>query len=276
MIRFFGLVMFVLLLFSCAKEKSVDTMGDNPTLPPPASTDTCLLTRFVQGTHVGDDTILRISYNSDNQITTIIDSSESANDGYPINFVYNSSKQLTEIQYPQAGDKYRFIYNGDKPVLMITTNIFQQNGDADTLGFLYNNNNQVSQTISGFGYSEFQWNAKGNIIRIQNEGNRYYTYYKYVIIDYTNDPNALRPLAIANFALNLTDFENFAFRELGWCANNVEKMTFYDDNDQVTEERLFTYEKDSTGKITRIVSITTREGDPTPDTYTYNLQYTCR
>ncbi len=63
MIRFFGLVMFVLLLFSCAKEKSVDTMGDNPTLPPPASTDTCLLTRFVQGTHVGDDTILRISYN---------------------------------------------------------------------------------------------------------------------------------------------------------------------------------------------------------------------
>ncbi len=251
-------------------------MGDNPTLPPPPSKDTCLLTRFVQGTHVGDDTILTISYNSDNQITTIIDSSESANEGYPINFIYNASKQLTEINYLQAHDKFRFVYNGDKPVLQIYTYDVPIDGRSDTLGFIYNSNNQVYQTVSRQGYSEFQWDSKGNIIRIQNEGNRYYNYYKYILISYTNDANALRPLAIANFSMNLTDFINFAFSELGWCANNVEKMTFYDENDQVVEERIFTYQKDTTGKVIKIISINKDPADPTPDTYTYHLQYTCK
>lgn len=275
MTRILGFAILTILLFSCSKEKSVDTLGDNPTLPPPASKDTCLLTRFVQGTHIGDDTILRISYNSDYQITTIIDSSESANDGYPINFVYNTSKKLSEINYPQARDKYRFFYSGDKPILMVYTYDIPINGFSDTLGFLYNNNNQVFQTVSASGYSEFQWDNKGNIIKIQNEGNRYYNY-KYIEISYNGDANALRPLGIANFSMNLSDFENFAFRELGWCSNNVEKMTYYDMNDEVYLTKIFNYQKDSSGKVIKIESVSYYTSDPDPSILTYHLEYSCK
>lgn len=276
MIRFFGLVMFVLLLFSCAKEKSVDTMGDNPTLPPPASTDTCLLTRFVQGTHVGDDTILRISYNSKYQITSIIDSSETANDGDSIDFVYNASGQLTEMNYPRAMEKYRNVYNGNLLEKLIYVYESPFIGFTDTTFFVFNNG-RVSKTINKTGYSEFQWDSKGNIIRIINEGNRQNNYnYKYVVISYTNDANALRPLADINYAMNLTDLRNFAFPELGWCANNVEKMTFYDSNDQVWETKTFSYEKDSTGKVIKIESVGYYPGDPDPNIYTYHLEYGCK
>ena len=282
-IRYLTGIVFILLATSCIKEQSLETGTPPQPIDSLPASENCRLVRLVQGT----DTVLTLHYDVQGRLFKLTDHDVPSNftDSFMADF--DGLDRVVHVRWdsPFPLDVYHKYYPDGKMAEMKILDAFSP---ADSTVFKYTYSPAQSMfrkdtySYSSFGpgglfeYAIFSYNSKGNITDKQTYGAddrlRETIFYTYL-----DQPNSFKSLAYFSDPFNVFDMRNAIDVEACWNTNDIDSVTFVaaDAIGTVIKRKKLNYEKDSKGRVIKVISETYYNSPGDGPSFNYRFFYEC-